>query len=157
MKWQKLLKILKLQHIEKKAPGFFKESGGYTMQVRPYKDNTSNELSRCIIDFITHLGGYSNRVNTMGTVRKINGVVKWTKGNGNLGAPDIRFIYQGKSGDIEIKIGTDRMSPAQLKEMDRITAAGGLAFVATDFPSFLEWWQSVGFTIPELENSKQLN
>ena len=49
-----------------------------------------------------------------------------------------------------------RLSEEQLKEMDRITAAGGLAFVAHSFPEFLEWWQSLGFTIPEIITNQKI-
>jgi hypothetical protein len=152
--WKQLLKRLKLDHIKRTAPGFFEASGGYSMKVQPYDDRTSNGLTKCIIDFITHLGGYANRISTTGTMRKINGQVKWTAGNSNKGAPDVRAIFQGRSMDIEIKIAKDRLSEAQVRELKRIKEAGGLAFVAKDFPSFLEWWQSAGFEIP---NHKQLS
>jgi hypothetical protein len=142
MKWQKLLKQLKLEYIKRTAPGFFEMSGGYSMGIRPYKDNTANELTRCIEDFIQHLNGYCNRISTTGMMRKINGVMKWTKGNTNKGAFDLRFLYMGKSGDVEIKIGPDRLSEDQIKEQQRIRNAGGLAFVAKDFPSFLSWFIS---------------
>lgn len=151
----KLLKRLKLEHIKRKAPGFFELSGGYSMEVKPYTDNTSNGLARCIIDFITHIGGYANRINTTGIMRKIGNEMKWTTGNSNKGAFDIRFVYQGKSGDVEIKIGRDKMSQAQEREMQNIINAGGLAFVAKDFASFLEWWQQIGFEIPNYELVKQ--
>ena len=51
--------------------------------------------------------------------------------------------------DIEIKIGKDRMSEAQMKEMTKVTQAGGVYFVAKSMPHFLEWWQSLGFEIPD--------
>lgn len=90
-------------------------------------------------------------------MRKIGGEMKWTKGNSNKGAFDLRFVFQGKSGDVEIKIGKDSMSEAQEREMKRIIAAGGLAFIAKDFPSFLDWWQQIGFTIPEFDNLNNKN
>ena len=42
---------------------------------------------------------------------------------------------------IEIKVGNDKQSEAQIKEAGRITKAGGLYFVAKDMPSFLQWCQ----------------
>jgi hypothetical protein len=148
---KKLLKQLKLDHIKKTAPGFFEASGGYAMAVKPYSDDTANGLTRCIEDFINHSGGYCNRVSTTGTMRKIGGQMKWTKGNSNTGAPDLRFIYQSRSGDVEVKIGRDKLSQAQERELQRIKDAGGLAFVAKDFDSFLNWWKEVGFEVPEFE------
>lgn len=157
MNWKNLLKRLKLEYIKETAPGFFELSGGYAMEVKPYKDSTANGLTRCIEDFIKHQSGYVNRVNTTGIMRKIGGEMKWTKGNSNKGAFDLRFVFQGKSGDVEIKIGKDSMSEAQEREMKRIIAAGGLAFIAKDFPSFLDWWQQIGFIIPEFDNLNNKN
>ncbi len=140
--WQAMLKQMKLKHIEDKAPSFFSVSGGYKMKVKPYNDNSANGLTRCIYDFITFSGGYVNRISTTGTMRKIYGEMKWTKGNSNKGAFDLRFVYQGISGDIEIKIGRDKMSQAQTNEMEKIKRAGGYAFVARSFTEFLEWWNN---------------
>jgi hypothetical protein len=148
---KQLLKRLKLEYMRAKSPGFFKMSGGYNYEVKPYEDDTANGLLKCIHDFIFHQGGYVNRISTVGMMRKINGEMRYTKGNTNKGAPDLRFLFQGKSGDVEIKIGKDRLSEAQEREIERIQAAGGLAFVAKDFPSFLNWWKEVGFVVPEFE------
>jgi hypothetical protein len=146
---KQLLKRLKLEYMRTKSPGFFKMSGGYAYEVKPYEDNTANGLLKCIHDFIFHQGGYVNRISTVGMMRKIRGEMKWAKGNSNKGAPDLRFVFQGKSGDVEIKIGRDKLSEAQEREIERIIEAGGLAFVARDFASFLDWWKEVGFVVPE--------
>jgi hypothetical protein len=153
--WKKLLKQMKLEYIRETAPGFFELSGGFRMKVKPYSDETANGLAKCIEDFITFQGGYCNRVNTMGTMRKVNGQMVWTRGNSHKGAPDLRAVYRGYSIDIEVKIGRDRMSEAQRKEQQRITAAGGLHLVATDFPAFLQWWQQQGFKITQTIKNKE--
>lgn len=137
---KKLLKELKLLWLEKNHPDFFNASGGYSMQVKPYNDTTANGLTNCIEDFIKHIGGYSNRISTTGTLRKINGRMTWTNGNSNKGAADVRILFNGRSVDVEVKIGKDRMSEVQHKEKQRVESAGGLYYVAKDFPSFLEWW-----------------
>jgi hypothetical protein len=156
--WPKLLKRLKLDHIKRTAPGFFELSGGFAMKVKPYQDRTANGLTACIIDFITHLGGYANRINCTGIPRMSNGELKWTSSGSNKGTPDIRFLFQGRSGDIEVKIGADRLSPAQEKELEKITQAGGLVFIAKDFPSFLTWWKENGFPVPNYAgNGKQID
>jgi hypothetical protein len=138
--WKQLLKRLKLSYLERTAPDFYRLSGGSQMKVKPYDDRTSNGLTRCICDFITHVGGYANRISTTGTMRKIGGKMTWTKGNSNKGAADIRILYNGRSIDVEVKIQGDKLSPAQYKEWARVEAAGGLYFVAKDFPSFLQFW-----------------
>ena len=64
------------------------------------------------------------------------------------GIADIRGTYQGRSLSIEVKIGQDRLSEVQKLESERITNAGGLAFVATSFPQFLLWFMT---NFPELK------
>lgn len=138
--WKKLLKRMKLDSIKEKAPGFFIESGGYDMIVKPYRDNTANELTKSIIDFINFSAGDANRINCQGQVRKINGRMVWTHGSTRRGVADIHAIFRGRHISIEIKIGNDKQSNDQIKEAERIRKAGGLYFVAKDMPSFLEWW-----------------
>jgi hypothetical protein len=50
--WKADLKRMKLDHIAKTAPGFFLASGGYSMEVAPYRDNTANSLSKAIMDWL---------------------------------------------------------------------------------------------------------
>lgn len=140
--WKKLLKQLKLEYLKRTAPDFFEMSGGYKMEVKPYKDDTANALTRSIEDFVKHIGGYANRISTTGQMRKIDGRMQWTKGNSNKGAADVRILFNGRSIDVEIKIGKDRMSEAQYKEQQRVESAGGLYFIARSFPEFLEFWLS---------------
>jgi hypothetical protein len=140
MNWKQKLKELKLDYIRRNHPDFFELSGGERMKIKAYDDRTANGLTNCIEDFVKHIGGYANRINTTGTLRKVNGEMRWTKGNSNKGAADVRILFNGKSIDVEIKIGSDMLSPAQYREWLRIEQAGGLYFVARDFHSFLEWW-----------------
>jgi hypothetical protein len=152
--WKRLLKDLKLEWLRINHSEFFIASGGYSMEVKPYKDTTANGLTNAIEDFIKHIGGYANRISTTGTMRKINGRMQWTKGNSNKGAADVRILFNGRSVDVEIKIGKDRMSEAQVKEQQRVERAGGLYFVAISFPEFLQWWlQQFPLSISSLSNT----
>lgn len=139
--WKKTLKQMKLGSIKQKAPGFFELSGGYEMKVKPYRDTTANDLTKSIIDFINFSGGDANRISCQGQVRKINGRMVWTHGNTRKGTADIHAIYRGRALSIEVKIGRDKLSDAQKLEAERINDAGGLYFIAKDFPSFIEWWE----------------
>lgn len=140
--WKQLLKDLKLACMQRNHKDFFEASGGYGMKVKPYSDHTANALTSAIEDFVKHIGGYANRISTTGTMRKINGRMTWTKGNSNKGAADIRILFNGRSIDVEVKIGKDRMSEAQHQEKHRVENAGGLYFVARTFPEFLDFWLS---------------
>ncbi|MEJ7738529.1 MAG: hypothetical protein WKF97_13950 [Chitinophagaceae bacterium] len=138
-----MMKQLKLEHLRATAPGFFEASGGYTMQVKPYTDKTSNGLAKAIIDFINFNGGDANRINTTGTMRKIKGEMKWTHGGTRRGTADVHAIVNGRHVSIEIKIGNDKASEHQLKEKARVERAGGLYLIARDMPSFLTWYDSI--------------
>lgn len=149
--WKKELRSMKLESIKQKSPGFFELSGGYKMKTNPYNDLTANNLTKAIIDFINFSGGDANRINTQGQKRKINGRELWTYGGTRKGTADIHGIYRGRAISIEIKIGRDKPSEAQLKEAERVRGAGGLYFIARDMPSFLEFWKAQF----ESENIKQ--
>jgi hypothetical protein len=141
--WRKMLKRLKLEHIQRTAPGFFEASGGFTMAVKSYNDRTANGLTNCICDFINHnkaIPGTANRVSSTGTARKINGKLVYTHGGTRKGTADIHAVITGRHCSIEVKIGRDTQSEAQKKEQQRVESAGGLYTIATSFPAFLTWY-----------------
>lgn len=149
MNWKEHLKNMKLRHIEQKAKAFFEASGGYTMKINAYTDKTANGLTRAIIDWINYSGGYANRINVQGQVRveKIQVCgggtiekVRYTKSTTNEGTADIHALFNGRHLSIEVKVGNDKISEAQHKEMDRITKAGGLYYVAKNMDEFVKWF-----------------
>src|SRR5688500_12645784 len=111
MKWQELLKRMKLDYIKTMSPGFFELSGGYRMKVKPYSDKDANSLTRSIEDFINFLPeglGQATRMNSTGVPRKMsNGEIKWSKSNTRKGIADIVGSYKGRFLSIEVKIGRD--------------------------------------------------
>lgn len=150
--WKKELKRLKLEDIKSKSPGFFEESGGYKMKVKPYQDNTANGLTRCIIDWLTFNGNYANRVNTMGVARiekielafgRTMQKIHYTPSTTNRGTADITAVLKGKHVSIEVKVGRDRQSKQQKEEQIRIERAGRIYFIAKDMPSFLKFYYSI--------------
>lgn len=152
--WQDALKRLKLADMEKRYPAAFIASGGYNQRVKPYSDKTTNGLTRCIIDFLNFSGHWSVRVNVQGQarVRKIpkfnilsgqieqHEKVQWTKGMTAKGTPDIDSIIFGKPAKIEVKAGKDKIRDEQVEQGQRIQDAGGLYYVASTMPLFLEWY-----------------
>lgn len=145
--WKQQLRQMKLTHIKQQAPAFFEQSGGYKMKTNPYNDNTSNGLTRAIIDWLNFSGCYANRINVQGQVRKetiqlIQGntmeKIHYTPSTTNKGTADISAIVNGQHWSIEVKIGKDKMSASQLKEMERVTKAGGKYIVARDMMGFLD-------------------
>ena len=151
MNWKQELKLMKLEDIKGKAPGFFNLSGGYDMITKPYSDKTANKLTKAITDYINFKGGLANRINTQGQPRiekiglaggrKMN-KLSFTPSMTNKGTADIHAIVKGRHLSIEIKIGRDKMSDHQLKEQERVTRAEGLYFVARDMESFVLWFKT---------------
>jgi hypothetical protein len=85
-----------------------------------YCDLKTNGLTTCVADFLRLKGAYVARVNTTGIVRK----GKYTKGGGTVGAADLNAIIAGRSVQIEIKAGKDKLSDAQIKQGEKIKAPG---------------------------------
>jgi hypothetical protein len=153
--WRAELKRLKLAYIEKTAPGFYKASGGATMQIKPWSDKTTNGLTKAIIDWLTYSGHYANRINTQGQARvkkiprysiftskiEYTDKVQYTKGMTAKGTPDIDAIVNGLAVKIEVKAGKDRIRDEQVTQGNRITAAGGIYFVARDMDQFVNWYR----------------
>lgn len=127
--WQKDLKEMKLRHIEKTAPEFFKLSGGYKMKVNPYTDKTANGLTKCIVDYITFNGGFAKK--------------------------DAGCIHANISGlSVIISIWNDKLSSRQ---KDNIKAAGGLYYVAKDMESFLTWYNNLAESLKNTNNTFTIN
>ena len=141
MNWKDTLRQLKYEYLKRRAPDFFYQSGGYKMKLLPYDDSTSNGLTKCICDYIKFNGGDAQRVNSTGMLRKINSQMKWTHSGSRAGSADIHAVINGRAVHIEIKIGKDKQSPAQLKEQERITRAGGLYFIARSMTEFIIWYE----------------
>jgi hypothetical protein len=152
MEWKQRLKRMHHESIKSKSPGFFEASGGYSMKIKPYNDTTSNGLTKCIIDWINYSGGHAIRVNTQGQVRKervqlafgnYRDNITFTPSTTPKGTSDIKATMQGKSLNIEVKIGPDKMSPAQLKQKHLEEAAGALCFTAKNMESFIVWFDEI--------------
>lgn len=149
MNWKDELREKKHSYMEQKTPGAFIASGGRTMKLKPYNDTTSNGLTNCIIDWINYSGGHAMRINTQGQVRKEKielafgnkrEIVRFTPSTTAKGTFDITATINGRSVKIEVKIGRDRMSEAQLRQQAKEEAAGALCFIARDMQSFVEWF-----------------
>jgi hypothetical protein len=117
-----------------------------------YRDDSANNLTRCIIDFLrlkTHLAERISsterpidRTETFIDIlghQKTIGRIEWIKGNGMNGSADISATIEGRSVKIGIKI-RDQQSKAQIEYQKTIIAAGGLFYIARDFTSFLTWY-----------------
>jgi hypothetical protein len=113
----------------------------HALAPRIYKDDTANGLTKCIVDYIALKGGFASRLNSTGIYRQ--DLQKFVYNTQKRGLSDIIAVYKGKSLNIEVKAGKDRMSEHQLKVKKEIESSGGLYFVAKDFSTFKTWFDNL--------------
>ena len=122
---------------------------------RTYKDNSTNELTKCVIDFLRLKGWQAERINSTGrridtrtTFEDVTGRTRtiggshWIKGTGTNGTADISATIAGRSVKIEVKCTAthDRQSEAQKQYQQAIEKAGGMYVIAKDFAEFNSWY-----------------
>lgn len=118
-----------------------------------FSDKTANGLTKAIISWINLNGYQAERISTTGRWidnskivtdvlgnRKKIGSGKYIKGTGTNGSADISATIKGKSIKIEVKIGKDRQSEAQIKYQQMIEKAGGIYFIAKNFDNFYDFY-----------------
>ena len=108
-----------------------------------YRDDSSNSLTRSIVDWLRLEGWQAERINSVGSVRKVKGQMKWLPTNGQKGTADISATIQGRSVKIEVKCkatGDRYQSEDQKAYQQEIEAAGGVYIIAREFTGFMEWY-----------------
>jgi hypothetical protein len=134
----KRLEDYALKKLKEKYPNF-------PYHVKPtYKDNTTNALTKCVVDAIELTGGFVERVNSMGNKVKTTKGTKWVKGSSKKGTADLHCIIKTKSVKIEIKCKytNDRQSEFQKEYQKEIEKAGGVYLIVTTFDDFYNWYRS---------------
>lgn len=125
-----------LKYIQETAPFFYEQSGGPKYKLKVPDTSTANGLTAFITQFLTWEGHRATRVNVMG--RMING--KMIKSSTRRGSADISATVSGRSVMLEIKINSDRPSPAQLKEQALERKAGGVYEFIKTADQFFAWY-----------------
>jgi len=121
-----------------------------------YSDNTTNGLTKCVIDYITFRGYHAERINSTGAIKdnrttstdvlgnvRTIGSVQWIKGNTQSGTADISATIQGRSIKIEIKCkatGDNIQSEVQKVYQKQIETAGGVYLIIKTFEDFYNWF-----------------
>lgn len=147
----KKLKELALQSNRIKYPSF----PDHLRPAPKYSDKTANGLTKCIIDWVTFNGGQAERITSSGRVidnrityenvlnqRVTIGSTKYIPGTSTKGTADISAIIAGRSVKIEVKIGKDRQSEAQIKYQQSVERAGGVYIIAKTFDEFEKWYNN---------------
>lgn len=128
-----LLNDLNRKHLVERHPSVPKMA----IPGRAYSDKTANGLTRCIMDYIRFTGGHAERIANMGRVIKRKGRSFYIPGAGRNGSADIHAIIDGKPWMIEVKMGRDRQSVAQVHYMADIIRSGGRYIVVKSFEEFI--------------------
>lgn len=131
MNWQKKLKRMKLEHLEKTSPDFFRLSGGYKMHVKPYHDKNRDGLIKSLSDWITFSGGSAKKIDK-GSMRKIAGKMVWVNAPGKRIDADILAVYKSKSLEILIRHNTFSCE----------VNVGGWRISVSKMDDFVQWWEN---------------
>lgn len=104
------------------------------------KTSPANKLTNQILQFLYKQGVYCWRQNSGGIFDIRKGIYRT---GAKKGVSDILGCIppKGRLIAIEVKIGKDRLSDEQVGFMRNIIHAGGIAFIATDYESFLSSWE----------------
>jgi hypothetical protein len=118
------------------------------LPARKYRDDTSNGLTKCVIDFLKLSGYQAERIGCTGRFIDCSKVVtditdsmirigqgRWVYGSGQRGTADISATIRGRSVKIEVKI-RDRQSPDQKAYQQAVESAGGLYWLVQSFDEF---------------------
>jgi hypothetical protein len=126
-----------------------------TMPIKHYEVTKANGLTQAVIAVIRCTGYQAERINTTGRqidnrkeftdvvgIRRTVGSLTWIPGTGTKGSADISATIQGRSVKIEIKIGRDRQSQAQLDYQSDVERAGGIYIIIKTLEDFFQWFDN---------------
>jgi len=115
--------------------------------VKKFSDNSANNLTKAIIAYATLKGWFAERqssegryrpgkefTDVIGQKRQLSG--QWLPGQGK-GKADIKAVIKGRSIEIEVKHGADKLRPEQIEYKARIEKAGGVYLVVKTFDDFI--------------------
>ena len=111
------------------------------------KHNTTNELTKQILEYLFREGAFVWRNNSLPVPITVNGRVVGYRPGSKSGVPDIVGCYKGRWLGIEVKTSKDRLSDVQRAFIANMKRVGGLVYVAHDFESFVEWFEQTKKTL----------
>ncbi len=119
-------------------------------------DNSTNGLTKCVVDFLNYSGHFAERVSNTGrfiagkTIDGVNGKFttqgKFIKGSGRNGTSDISAKIKLPNHkfaipvSIEIKWKKDRQSEDQKKYEQNMNNVGAVYIIVRTFDGFMDWY-----------------
>lgn len=148
----KALEQLAFENLKAKFPSF-------PFPPKPkYNDNTTNRLTKCVIDYIILKGFQAERVGSTGFLKdnrknstdvlgrnRTIGNIKWIPGRGKTEKVNVHAVINGIAFKIYIKCAASRdskKSEGQFAYPKEINAADGLYLIVTCFQGFYEWFNN---------------
>ncbi len=137
MKKSPLIKQLELDLLEhKRKTSSLPE---YAIVKPKLNENSANALTKCILAFINlQEACMAWRVNNTGIYDAKLG--RHRKSNTRKGIADISAIREGRTWQIEVKYGRDKLSEHQKKFGAEVEQAGGVFCTAYTFEQFINRW-----------------
>jgi hypothetical protein len=100
-----------------------------------HTEATANGLTKAIITWLTLNGHYSSRIQSQGQWNQK--LARFTKSTVRKGIGDVMAVIEGRTIMIEVKIGKDKLSEAQIKTKGDVEKSGGYYMVVKDFDQFM--------------------
>ena len=101
-----------------------------------YCEDSANNLTKCVIDFLRLKGHYATRVQSQGQKR---GNVM-TFGTTQKGTADIHACINKIHISIEIKYGKDKQSEFQKSVQQEVESSGGIYLLIRNFEQFYKFY-----------------
>lgn len=111
--------------------------------------STTNGITSAICEYVKYVGGFANRINTVGRKIKTKADKEiYIPGTTKRGTPDIDVVFSGLAIKVEVKNRNtkDKVSDRQNEVRKQLEQAGAIYFVADSLEGFLNWF------IPEIQN-----
>jgi hypothetical protein len=128
----------------------------HTIPKPKFSDSSANNLTKAIIKYIELMGYQAERISNTGryvdNTKKFKNIQgqqiqvgsgQYIPGTGTNGTADISATIKGKSVKIEVKFGKDRQSEAQKDYQLTIERSGGIYYIAKDFETFYNFFQTL--------------
>lgn len=125
-----------LEYLFKRYP----QQPRHTVPKPNFRDDSTNELTKCIISYCKINNIFIERVANTG--RNLNG--KWIKGTGTKGTADLHAIHNGKPLKIEVKCKAtkDRQSKEQKQYQINVEKAGAKYLIVREFKDLFNYIKS---------------
>lgn len=121
---------------------------GHTLDPDMPNTATANGLQNFIVNFLLWSGHNASRINIQGVPIRENGTItSFRPTTSHKGIADVKATINSRSVQLEVKVGRDKPSLAQLKEQARERKAGGIYEFIHGVPEFFAWYDR--FTIFE--------